>query len=112
MSKVLVRNNLSPLIAVSPSPYPVKAERPDRLGGDIQEQEAIQSSELAAVQDRPEPPRRVREKIGKSHLPAGDESDVRDEQPERDQGSAKEFDHAGSTAERQQLRAVSIEHTE
>ena len=96
-----VRNNLSPLIAVSPSPYPVKAERPDRLGGDIQEQEAIQSSELAAVQDWPEPPRRVREKIGKGHLPAGDESDVRDEQPERDQGSAKEFDRAGSTAERQ-----------
>ena len=99
-------------LPAQPSSYPVKAERSDRLGGDIQEQEAIQNSELAAVHDRPEPPRRVLEEIGKGHLPTGDKSDVRDEQAERDQGSAKEFDHAGSTAERQQLRTVSIEHTE
>ena len=99
-------------LPAQPSSYPVKAERSDRLGGDIQEQEAIQNSELAAVHDRPEPPRRVLEEIGKGHLPTGDKSDVRDEQAERDQGSAKEFDHAGSTAERQQLRPVSIEHTE
>ena len=80
-------------------------------GRDVEEQEAVERRQLAAVLDRPEPLLRVGHEVGHGHHAAGEEGGIRSAEPEGDQEAAAELDDPAEDHQRVFLNLAS-EHPE
>jgi hypothetical protein len=71
-------------------------------GGNIEEEETIQHSQLPLILNRPETAWEVRHKVGKGHLATGDKGGIAGQYPQRYQEPADEFNNPGHAHQRQQ----------
>ena len=112
MSQLPERVAIVPEVYVDPLlPDRIDAQLPGPDRREIQEDEAVEHRELAAVLNRPEARAARAPGSRPRHLAAGDERDRAGEQPDRDHEAADELDDAGQPALRGQLHRRAAKQT-